>query len=178
MKCANAANEACKGKTHLCRDTEISTLIEYYVSQHSGALLSTEIWFLQLTLFGAFILWHSTLKHTFSSARCLFPMNLQLPDSSVIWEGAMIGAQGSRAANLCARKSEASGCDLSSSSAVLPLTACMEMCSLNWWQLFCKDRMHRESCIMPDPPREILGAHIFLSYNSKGKDKKGNRLAR
>lgn len=35
----------------------------------------------------------------------------------------MIGARGSRAANLCARKSEASGYDLSSSSAVPLLTA-------------------------------------------------------
>lgn len=32
MKCAKAVNEAYKGKTHLCWDTEISTLIEFYVS--------------------------------------------------------------------------------------------------------------------------------------------------
>lgn len=65
--------------------------------------------------------------HIFIGSMSFFPMNLQLPDSPVIWERAVIGAQGSRAANLCARKSEALEQDLCCSSAVPLLTAAMEM---------------------------------------------------
>jgi hypothetical protein len=81
----------------------------------------------------------------------------------------VIGAQGSRAANLCARKSEALEQDLCCSSAVPLLTAAMEMRSTQFEAITLRGSDAPESCIISGPQREIRAARIFLSYILKEK---------